>query len=302
MKLVLFDDYKPGLLKGNDVVDLSSVVPKEGDGQKTMEGIIVRFDSLRPTLNRQLAEGKEIPLSSVQLRAPLPRPSKILCVIGNYKEGTDRPIQPIDMFLKSPDSVLDPDGTVVLPPVDATIFHHEAELAIVIGRRAKDVQPAQAFEHIFGYTTFVDVSARGTGRGTSFIGKSYDTFAPLGPCIATKDEITNPHKLAVKLRVDGQLRHDYNTNDMEHQIPEIIEYATSVMTLNPGDIIACGTNHQGLGPLQDGETVVMEISGIGSFSFKVSDPSKRSWPKGVDEESARAVRERTGAPGAARSA
>jgi len=93
-------------------------------------------------------------------------------MIGNYKEGTDRPIQPIDIFLKSPDSVLDPGGTVVIPPVKATIFHHEAELGLVIGRKGKDIKPAQAFDYIIGYTAFVDVSARGTGRGNSFSGKS----------------------------------------------------------------------------------------------------------------------------------
>ena len=302
MKLVLFDDYKPGLLKGDGVVDISSAVQRVAgrNGQETMEGIITNLDSLREGLARLLAEGKVTPLSSVRLRAPLPRPSKILCMIGNYKEGTDRPIQPIDIFLKSSDSVLDPGGTVVIPPVKATIFHHEAELGLVIGRKGKDIKPAQAFDYIIGYTAFVDVSARGTGRGNSFSGKSYDTFAPLGPCIATKDEIPDPHKLAVKLWVGGQIRHDYNTDDMEHQIPEIIEYASSIMTLNPGDLIACGTNHQGLGPLQDGETATMEVSGIGRFTFKVSDPSKRTWPVGVDVESARAVRERTGAPGAAR--
>jgi 2-keto-4-pentenoate hydratase/2-oxohepta-3-ene-1,7-dioic acid hydratase in catechol pathway len=141
---------------------------------------------------------------------------------------------------------------------------------------------------VFGYTCFVDVTARGEGRRTwpatqpmSWLGKSFDTFAPLGPCIVTADEIANPNDVIVRLWNDGQLRHNYNTDDMEHHVPELVEFATTVMTMLSGDIIACGTNHEGLGALQDGETVEIEIQGIGRMSLKVADPLKRTWERGV---------------------
>ncbi|MCX6024467.1 MAG: fumarylacetoacetate hydrolase family protein [Chloroflexi bacterium] len=297
MKLVLFNGGKPGVLKGDAVVDISGavalVIADARNGQEVMASIIANFERVRPAIEQAVARSSGEPLSGVKLLPPLPRPGKILACIGNYKEGSTRPVQPIDMFLKSPESINGPEGTIVLPEDLATIFHHEAELGIVIGRVAKNVRPEDAFSAIFGYTCFIDVSGRGLGRTTtaSFLGKSFDTFTPIGPCIVTRDEIPDPQKLHVQLWVNGQIRHDYNTDDMEHQIPEIIEWASRYVTLNPGDIIACGTNHQGLGPLQDGERCEIEISGIGRMGLWVRDDWKRTWPIGVDEVSARRVRD-----------
>jgi 2-keto-4-pentenoate hydratase/2-oxohepta-3-ene-1,7-dioic acid hydratase in catechol pathway len=134
----------------------------------------------------------------------------------------------------------------------------------------------------------IDVSAREEGRRTwpaipltSWLGKSFDTFAPIGPCIATADEVADPNNLIVRFWNDGQLRHNYNTDDMEHRVPELIEFATTVMTMNSGDLIACGTNHEGLGALQDGEVVDIEIQNIGKMTLNVSDPLKRKWERGV---------------------
>jgi len=162
---------------------------------------------------------------------------------------------------------------------------HEAELALVMKGPAKNVKAANWRSAIFGYTGMIDVSARGEGRRTwkagSWLGKSFDTFAPIGPCIATLDEIANPNDVHVQFWVDGQLRHNYNTDDMEHLVPELVEFATGIMTLNSGDLIACGTNHEGLGPLQDGEVVDFEIHGIGRMRLYVRDPLKRTWEKGI---------------------
>lgn len=292
MKLVLYDDYKPGLLKGDHVIDISRVVqPAAGrNGQETMEGIIANFDSLRSDLTRQLSEGKEVPLASVRLRAPLPRPGKVIAMGVNYLEFTGSTPFPIWSFYKAPESVLDPGGTIVLPPDDFRICHHEAELVVVIGRQCRDVRQAQAMDCVFGYTCGIDVSARFAALANTLWGKSYDTFSPLGPCIVTRDEVPDPHKLQVRLWVDGQLRHDYNTDDMAHPIPECIEYLSSQRTLNPGDVIFTGTNHQGIGPIQDGENVVMEIESIGRMNLRVSDERKRSWPKAIDREMAERVR------------
>ena len=283
MKLVLFDAHQPGVLKDGGVVDIGARVPRERTGQETIQTIIKEFESLRSGIEREVEEGKVIPLSQVRLRAPLPRPSNILAMAGNYKEHGGRPPAPISVFFKSPESVLDPGGSVVLPSIEFPICHHEAELGLVIGpRKAKDVSQSQAYDYIFGYTAAVDVSARNSVPG--FMHKCFDTFTPMGPCIVTRDEIPNAQNLHVQLRVNGEVRHDYNTDDMLNQIPRIMEYVTMIMTLNPGDLVICGTNHEGLGPLQDGDSAEMEIDAIGKFSFTVRDPMKRKWYNSTDVE------------------
>ena len=140
------------------------------------------------------------------------------------------------MFLKNPDAVIGPGDTIVLPEfTEPWIFMHEAELALVIKGPAKKVKAENWRSAVFGYTGMIDVSARGEGRRTwkagSWLGKSFDTFAPLGPCIATLDEIPNPNDVLVRFWVDGQLRHNYNTDDMEHLVPELVEFASTIMTL-----------------------------------------------------------------------
>jgi 2-keto-4-pentenoate hydratase/2-oxohepta-3-ene-1,7-dioic acid hydratase in catechol pathway len=193
------------------------------------------------------------------------------------------------MFMKNPDAVVGPGDTIMLPEFTVPwMFMHEAELALVIKGPAKMVKAKNWKDAVFGYTAMIDVSAREQGRRTwpaspltSWLGKSFDTFAPIGPCIATADEIEDPNNLIVRFWNNGQLRHNYNTDDMEHRVPELVEFATTVMTMNSGDLIACGTNHEGLGALQDSESVEIEIEKIGRMSLKVSDPLKRSWERGI---------------------
>lgn len=292
MKLALFNDHRLGLVTGQGIVDVSDIAGEaimELPPAERMPALFERYAEMKSAF-AQLDGG--VPLSDVRLRAPLPRPGKILCAIGNYSEGVRGIVLPLGMFLKASTSVLDPYGTVVLPKKQARVFHHEAELCVVIGKTAKNVTSAAAMEYVFGYTCMMDISARGLTRGMTgwYVDKSYDTFAPLGPWIVTRDEIADPQKLAVKLSVDGAPRQDYNTDDMEHGVAELVSWASEVSTLEPGDIISCGTNHQGLGPVQDGESVTMQIDGIGSLTVSVSDPEKRSWPKQVDTEMAALVR------------
>ena len=124
-------------------------------------------------------------------------------------------------------------------------------------------------------------TSRTRNGGTCERLKSFGTFAPIGRCIVTADEIAGPNDLEVRFRVSGQLRHDYNTGDMGHPVPELVEWASAIMTLNSGDLIGCGTNHEGLGPLQDGDRAEIEIAGIGRMVVNVIDPLKRSWERGV---------------------
>lgn len=291
MKLVLFqtsrrDEPVPGFLTDRGVVDISGITEKGHTPQLTMQVLIDGFERLRPSLERRAAEGDALPLSSVRLWAPLPRPGKILCCIANYWEHAQREARPLNMFLKNPEAVVGPGDTIALPEfTEPWIFMHEAELALVIKGPAKKVSQANWRSAVFGYTCLIDVSARGEGRRTwragSWLGKSFDTFAPIGPCIATADEIPEPNDLVVRFWNDGQLRHNYNTDDMEHRVPELVGFASAIMTLNTGDLIACGTNHEGLGALQNGEKVEIEIERIGRMSLNVVDPLKRSWERGI---------------------
>jgi len=294
VKLVLFKSAAgagilPGLLTERGVVDISAAVKKSYTPQLTMQGIIDDFERLRPVLEKLGGEGAALPLESVRLRSPLPRPGKILACIANYWEHAQREPRPLNMFMKNPDAVIGPGDTIMLPEFTVPwIFMHEAELAVVIKGPAKMVKAKNWRSAVFGYTAMIDVSAREQGRRTwpatpltSWLGKSFDTFAPIGPCIATADEIVEPNDLIVRFWNDGQLRHNYNTDDMEHRVPELIEFATTVMTMNSGDLVACGTNHEGLGALQDGETVEIEIQNIGKMKLKVSDPLKRKWERGI---------------------
>ena len=294
MKLVLFHaksggDIKPGLLTDRGVVDISSAVKQAYTPQLTMTGIIDNFDALRPKLETLSRDEKATPLDHVQLKPPLPRPGKILACIANYWEHAQREARPLNMFMKNPDAVIGPSDTIVLPEYTVPwMFMHEAELALVIKGPAKMVKATDWKSAVFGYTCMIDVSAREQGRRTwpatphtSWLGKSFDTFAPIGPCIATADEVADPNDLVVRFWNDGQLRHNYNTDDMEHRVPALVEFATTVMTMNTGDLIACGTNHEGLGALQDGETVDIEIQNIGKMTLKVADPLKRQWERGV---------------------
>jgi 2-keto-4-pentenoate hydratase/2-oxohepta-3-ene-1,7-dioic acid hydratase in catechol pathway len=290
VRLVLFETpgraIRPGLLTERGVVDVASAVPAGHTPQATMQGLIDGFESFRPGLERLARDAAAVPVEQVRLRPPLPRPGKILACIANYWEHGALEARPLNMFLKNPDAVVGPGDTIVLPELtEPWIFMHEAELALVVKGPVKNVKQADWQSAVFGYTGMIDVSARGEGRRTwkagSWLGKSFDTFAPLGPCIATRDEIANPNDVLVRFWVDGQLRHNYNTDDMEHLVPELVEFATGIMTLSTGDVIACGTNHEGLGPLQDGEVVDFEIRGIGRMRLDVRDPLKRTWDRGI---------------------
>ncbi|HVC56790.1 MAG TPA: fumarylacetoacetate hydrolase family protein [Stellaceae bacterium] len=291
MKLVLFQIAPdaapvPGILTERGVVDVSGALPPSATPQLAMQGIIDGFEQLRPAFEKLAAEGAAQPLAAVRLRAPLPRPGKILCCIANYWEHAQREARPLNMFLKNPEAVVGPGDTIVLPEfTEPWIFMHEAELALVIKGPAKKVAQKDWRSAVFGYTGLIDVSARGEGRRTwkagSWLGKSFDTFAPIGPCITTADEIPDPNNLIVRFWDDGQLRHNYNTDDMEHRVPELIEFASTIMTLNSGDLIACGTNHEGLGALQDGERVEIEVQHVGRMALNVVDPLKRSWERGI---------------------
>ena len=282
MKLLYFNDYRLGVLKNDLVVDVSDAVraiPHTGP-HNLINGLIERFAEYRSTLEEAAARGKGIRVDEVRIRPPLPKPHNIDCMAVNYMEdGTRSEPAPINAFHKSPSAIIGHGDTMVLPDVPATIFEGEAEIALVIGKRASNVRAADAMGYIFGYVNFIDGSARGLppSGNTFYQMKSRETFAPIGPYIVTADEVRNPQNLQIKLWVNGELKQNFNTSDMAHKIPRCIEWVSSIHTIEPGDILATGTNHRGLSAFQDGDTVELETEGLGRLKFNVKDELKRSW-------------------------
>jgi 2-keto-4-pentenoate hydratase/2-oxohepta-3-ene-1,7-dioic acid hydratase in catechol pathway len=284
MKLLYFNDYRLGVLKGDRVVDVTTAVqnvPHTGPGN-LINGVIERWAELRGPIDKAAASGTGLPVAQVKIRSPLPKPVNIDCMAVNYMEdGTRKEPAPINAFLKSPGCIVGNGDTVLLPDIAFSIFEGEAELAVVIGKRAKNVPASRAMEHVFGYTCFIDGSARdATTLGNSFYQvKSRDTFAPIGPYLVTADEVKDPQKLQVRLSVNGALKQNYNTSDMANKIPRCIEWISGIHELEPGDVLATGTNHRGLSALQNGDTVELEIDGLGKLVVKVQDDLSRTWAR-----------------------
>jgi 2-keto-4-pentenoate hydratase/2-oxohepta-3-ene-1,7-dioic acid hydratase in catechol pathway len=284
MKLAYFDDFKLGVVKGDGVVDVSAVVgdiPHTGPGD-LMSGLIARFDDYRGKLEAAAEAGTAVPLSSVRIRPPLPKPGNIDCMAVNYMEDgtlTEKPQR--NGFHKASSAIIGQGDTMVLPDVPATIFEGEAELALVIGKRADNVSEADAMSHVFGYLNFIDGSARGLkpDRNVFFQVKSRATFAPTGPFLITADEIEDPQNLGVKLWVNGEIKQEFNTSDMAHKLPELIAFLSSIHALEPGDLVATGTNHRGLSSFQDGDVVELEVEGLGRLKVNVRDDLKRTWSR-----------------------
>lgn len=288
MRLALIDDYHPAVIVADTSVDVSGILPEvmQMPGELRLAELIAHWPSYA---SRLCDLGVGTPIAEVRLRAPLPRPAKLLCAMLSFREGMEETVVKPAFFLKSSSSVIGPGDVVELPPVDAPVFHHEAELAVVIGRRAKAVSAEEAMDYVFGYTCFMDISARGLASGVGFEDKSYDTFGPMGPWIVTADEIADPLALQVRLWADDQPRHDYPMRDLGNPIAAMIAHASSIATLEPGDVLTMGVNHQGLGPIQDGETLRIAIEPIGGFEVTVADPLGRRWEKAIDRGAGQAV-------------
>ncbi|MCH2525499.1 MAG: fumarylacetoacetate hydrolase family protein [Dehalococcoidia bacterium] len=289
MKIGFYNNFLPCIVKEGGVIDISDIVSnmKVSSPQFMLEKMIIDFNSIRSDIESSETNGKVIPFSEqIRLRPPVPRPGKVIAGQVNYKEGvTLNPPRPLRTFFKSPEAIIGPGDTIVLPSHSPVIFNHEAELAFVVGKTAKNIMERDALNYIFGYTTSVDVSARAPEEGEAQLpgtadahyGKSFDTFLPIGPAITIADDIHNPNSLRVRYSVNGELRQDYNTNDMEHSVAYLLAAVSHVMTLKPGDLVLCGTNHGNLGPLQDGDVAEISIENIGSSTNFVTDPLKRKW-------------------------
>lgn len=233
------------------------------------DGELVMLDG-DPMFSGFNTTGERVPLSAATLLAPVIPRSKVVAVGKNYRDhaaemGGEAPAAPL-LFLKPNTAVIGPNDAIVLPTQSRQV-EHEGELAVVIGRIAKNVSAKDAADYVFGYTAANDVTARDLQKadGQWARAKGFDTFCPLGPVIETEFDIA---AATLRTRVNGELRQDGRVSDLVHDIPSIVEYASSVWTLLPGDVILTGTP-AGVGPLRAGDVVEVEISGIGTLSNPV---------------------------------
>jgi 2-keto-4-pentenoate hydratase/2-oxohepta-3-ene-1,7-dioic acid hydratase in catechol pathway len=278
MQLVHFDENRLGILAGDRVVDVTDAAGDAGASpQQRLETLIRNWAELAPAVEAAGRRGEGVPLASVRLRPSVPRPGQLVCAAVNYLEPNRPEPQPFNAFLKAPTSIIGTGDTVELPDAPATVFHFEPELALVIGRRAAHLAPEAALDHVFGYTPFIDVSARGLPGGF-FLGKSWHTFAPLGPALVTKDEVPDPNSLRVKIAVNGETRQDFSTGEMARHVPELLAEITKVIALEPGDVVATGVHHVGLAPIKGGDRVQVTIPGVGpALEVAVHDAQNRTW-------------------------
>jgi 2-keto-4-pentenoate hydratase/2-oxohepta-3-ene-1,7-dioic acid hydratase in catechol pathway len=275
MKLLSFvtagGTIHPGIATGTSVLDLDPL------GFPDTRAFIAAGQTALATASRALAASpKLLPLEEVTLVAPIRNPPRLFAIGLNYRAHaaeSQKEVQAVPtVFLKLNSAIIGNGAEIVLPTIAAEP-DYEAELAVVIGKGGYEIPAADWQDHVFGYTIVNDVTARDVQRATTqwTLGKSFPTFAPMGPWIVTADEIPDPHALSIKLDLDGETMQDGNTRDLIFRIPALIEYLSSITPLEPGDIISTGTPHGvGMGRtpqrwLKPNEEVVIEISSIGTL-------------------------------------
>lgn len=286
MKIITYKDhdrYKVGALISDDqIVELTSLI---SDRSLTAAEVSKCFELDSGFLNKageavNNTTSGTVGLDDITVAASVPAPGKIICIGLNYRDhaeesGMEIPTKPV-IFSKFSSCIIAPNEPIVVPG-ESTQTDFEAELAVVIGRRASNVKREDALDHVFGYANFNDVSARDFQFADNQWqrGKSCDTFAPIGPFIATADEISDPQGLSIKFRLNGETMQDSSTKQMIFGVAELIEYLSRYFTLEPGDIIATGTP-PGVGfarkppvYLKDGDVADVEIAGLGVLSNPV---------------------------------
>ncbi|RSN45189.1 FAA hydrolase family protein [Amycolatopsis sp. WAC 04197] len=291
MKLALFDDNRLGAVvvkpSGDTIVDVTEALPWPHDPDPLTAGwwraLCRDFAALRPALETAAAAGTPRSTDDVRLRAPVLAPSKIVAAASNYREHVDemhevqertlgrveRWMMEFDVFLKAPSSIVGPGADIVLPADVVAAgheVHHESELVVVIGSGGREIPEESAMDHVLGFTAGLDITVRSPADRSRR--KSYDSFSPVGPWITTRDEIGDGSGLDILLTTGGETRQSVNTGTLITPVPRLIAYASSVMTLYPGDLLFTGAP-PGVGPIFKGEELEMSISRIGTMNVSV---------------------------------
>jgi 2-keto-4-pentenoate hydratase/2-oxohepta-3-ene-1,7-dioic acid hydratase in catechol pathway len=229
-----------------------------------------------------------IPVEQVRLLPPLAHPAKILCSLRvTFKPETGEETEQLHVFLKAPGSAIGDGGAVVLPQLDgAEVYTHNLCLAVVIGRRCRTVRAADWRDVVFGYTAMIDITGRTASLarwkdGKSALGSSCDTFGPLGPWIVPRAAVEASEDLELELRCNGELRQQVRVAALADQIGRVIDLASTVMTLHPGDVLAIEATADGQAPVQDGDELQVDLGPLGRLTTTVRDPAGRTWDPSV---------------------
>ena len=293
MKFATIKPNDLAIVKNDTLIPVGESLSREGalPKQATMLDLIARYDSVKGQLETTATKGAGTGIDAKLLKPPVENPTKIWAAAGNYKRGSEglgdargrgnaaktSPEELLEnIFLKPPSSIVGPEDNIVIPKNADSIFP-ELELCVVIGKKARHVSKAQAFDAIFGYTIMLDVTARGYGlsknlSGTRNVRKGFESFSPIGPWITTKDEIPNPDNLWMKLWINGELKQSAKTDAMINNIATLVSFLSDVTTFYPGDLITTGNpdSPEFQEKLKPGDVLKAEIEGIGAMSLGVA--------------------------------
>jgi 2-keto-4-pentenoate hydratase/2-oxohepta-3-ene-1,7-dioic acid hydratase in catechol pathway len=286
VKLAVYDDYRVGVVEGDSVYDVTAAVPGASGAWPPvfMNALIGDWTNAQARIVAARRSAAPLPLASVSLLAPNPCPVHVVAAPANYRKHIaemgaltvtppGRTAREQGFFLKASASLTGAGRGIELPKGSRRRYDHESELAVVIGRTTRNVTRDTAMESVFGYSCLVDVTMRIEPDGRAeerVMRKSLETFTPLGPWIVTVDELVDSSNLHNQLFVNGECRQDATTADLIVDVPDLIAFVSSVMTLHPGDVIATGTP-SGIGPIVPGDEVAIRIERIGEMRLKVTE-------------------------------
>lgn len=321
MRLALFDDHRLGVVdaSGTHLTDVTAALGARWDPEVFGAGWWVRlcrdFDAFRPAIEALAGEGRPLDVREVTLRAPVLHAGKVVATAMNYAAHVDEmrdtvlarvagrvdpSLLDFDVFLKARSSIVGPGASVVLPAIAVAQHkevHHEGELGVVIGRAGVDIREDEALDHVLGYVIGLDMVLRGDGDRSRR--KSYDTFTPLGPWITTADDVGDPAGLDIHVRVGDETRQVANTEQMIVGVQGIIAHVSTIMRLEPGDVILTGAP-PGVGEVRAGDTVSVRISKLGTLDVHVTADAacRQRAVDAIDAERAAPAAARTATPAA----
>ncbi|HSV83115.1 MAG TPA: fumarylacetoacetate hydrolase family protein [Ramlibacter sp.] len=290
MKLASFNDFRVGVVDGDALHDVTHLLPAFLDQlpRQRINYLIAHWAELSPKL-AAFRDAPRTEVAQVRLLPPNPAPQHVFAAPANYRkhigEIGDRSVttggrsaREQGFFLMAPGSLVGAGNAILLPKGSERRFDHESELAVVIARECRNVPRAEAMSYVFGYSCLIDATLRiekGSFEEERTMRKSFETFNPMGPYLVTADEVPQPQALTNRLWVNGELRQNANTSEMIVGVAELIELVSSVLTLQPGDVIASGTP-EGVGPITSGDEVRIEIESIGSMTLAVREQAQRA--------------------------